>query len=1327
MAISVERVLPYVPGLVLRYLSGEAVQPGMGTRSFQGAVLFTDISGFTPLAESFAKQGDGGAEALSALLNAFYGPLIERIGDHGGDVAKLAGDALVALWCVDGEVELADLTLRAARCALDVQALAREIALGQGVRLALKAGIGCGGLLALFVGGVRDRWELLLAGSPLVQMSQAERRAEPGEIILSPEAARLCGKRVQGFELPGGFLRLAFASDSPAPVPCRQDVVSTVNEQALWGYLTGSIRARLQAGQQEWLAELRRVTVLFVHLPGFHDQSPEASLRVHETIRSLQEAIYRHEGSLNKLSLDDKGITLVVAFGLPPLAHEDDAARGVLAAQAMADALDRLGGSVSIGVATGRVYCGEIGGSSRREYTIIGDVVNLSARLMQAAGSICPILCDEATVRSAGSRLRFESLSPIIVKGKRDPVSIFRPIGREVGGLSPRKLFGRTAERSALESALQDLAGGLGRVIVLEGEPGLGKSSLVAELLRRAQELGIHSHFGRTDPVESTTPYFAWRRIVAGLLGLEGTEEPGRYAGGMPAELADLPELAERMALLNDLLPLELPETDVTARLTGQVRADNLRELLLRLIALAAEKAPRLIVLEDAHWLDSTSWSLTRALAAHPGRVLLVVTTRPAEERRSEAHALVSDQPGRDQFIRLDPLPADDILALALDRLGVNDFPPVVARLIRDRAEGHPLFAEELALSLRDAGLLVVEDRVCRIAESVDLGQVRLPDSMHGAIVGRIDRLPPSHQMTLKSASVIGRFFLRSLLREIYPIKSDQPVLDSHLDDLGHQGFTIVDPDLPDDGHAFKHVITREAAYHLMLASQKRTLHREVASWYERKPSAELSPHFALLAYHWEQAGETDRAIDYLIKAGQTTLRGGSYNEAIGFLRRAIALGKELDSKDFASRASRAEQLLGEALLAIGDLESSRIHIERSLDLLGCKPPARLIGLAAGLAVQVGRQTFRLLLSREPLRREHPNADHFLRLATADSVLGQLCYFSQELVLGVHSALRGLNAAEQAGPSAPLAQSYATVAVAASLVPVFPVARLYAARALSRAEHLEDLQAKSFVLELVGITELDSARWQEARTHLQQAAEIAERINDWRRWAEAAGELARLELHQGRFQSSLELFRLQFDRALRLGHDQSRIWGLHGQALNRLRLGEHQTALELLEQSPAIGQPDRAGLSDVILGGGLLAVASLRSGQSSRALQAAQTTVSQIRSARAMVGYAFDGYAGVAEVLVELARAGLPNTTPLARFALRALRSYARVFPIAWPRAYLLRSRWNRLLGRPLRALRDARRAVHLAKKLAMPHELTLSQTELNRLSFSQSPTSLES
>ena len=292
--------------------------------------------------------------------------------------------------------------------------------------------------------------------------------------------------------------------------------------------------------------------------------------------------------------------------------------------------------------------------------------------------------------------------------------------------------------------------------------------------------------------------------------------------------------------------------------------------------------------------LNSASWGLLLAIKQNIQHVLQIISTRPLSEPLPAAYQQLIGQP-EINLLQLESLPPDDIDALVCSRLGVIALPAAVRRLIREKAEGHPFFSEELAYALRDAGLITIQDNECCIAPNVDFRAVSMPDTVQGVITSRIDRLPPGHQLTLKAASVIGRVFAFRLLRDIHPLENDKSFLPDYLGELQQLDLTLLETPEPDLAYFFKHAITQEVAYNLMLFAQRRDLHRLVAEWYEKTYVEDLSPFYPLLAYHWDKAEVPVKSIDYLSKAGEQAHRSGAYREAVNFFGRAEELSLQID------------------------------------------------------------------------------------------------------------------------------------------------------------------------------------------------------------------------------------------------------------------------------------------------------------------------------------------------------------------------------------------------------------------------------------------------
>ncbi|MEI7770632.1 MAG: adenylate/guanylate cyclase domain-containing protein [Chloroflexales bacterium] len=434
---ALEDLASYVPALILRRMAVD-ISSTMAPAAdcFPAAALFADLSGFTALTEQFSLHNPAGTEELTQILDLYFGHLVRVVTAHGGDVVKFAGDGLLALWY--GDEDLPQLAQRAVQCGLAVQMMMSPDVWGgsfDGARapapLKLRVGVGAGEVTTMHIGGVFGRWELLVTGEPVRQTGHAEGQARPGDVVIAAEAWPLVAHACVGTPLPSGAVRLESLSDY---LPMRGLELPPLRPEmaaVLRAYLPKAILARMDAGQTAWLAEQRQVTVLFVNLPGLRADTPLRKAQA--LMRAIQAMLYRFEGSVSRLGADGKGPTLVAALGLPPLAHEDDPERGARAALAIQAALADMGCACAIGVTTGQALCSAVGGAARREYTMMGSIVNRSARLMQAAAGQAArdgglaLLCDAATAHAAGHRLRFDPLSPLALKGVSELVPIYRP------------------------------------------------------------------------------------------------------------------------------------------------------------------------------------------------------------------------------------------------------------------------------------------------------------------------------------------------------------------------------------------------------------------------------------------------------------------------------------------------------------------------------------------------------------------------------------------------------------------------------------------------------------------------------------------------------------------------------------------------------------------------------------------------------------------------------------------------------------------------------------------------------------------------------------
>ncbi|MFM7200002.1 MAG: adenylate/guanylate cyclase domain-containing protein [Myxococcota bacterium] len=1333
----------YVPELTARLITQGHAKGEIPLETYPAAVLFADTSGFTAFTERLASRGPAGAEELTTILNNHFGQLIALLRAHGGDVVKFAGDALIAVW-PSTEEGLNAAILGAARAGLEIQKLlSRGSAVG--LYLAMRLAIGGGTLTAGLLGGApHGRPELLLAGEALDQLSPFTGSVRPGEVALSMPAwariADLCeGKEVpavEGEPPPGifpppptaPFVRLTRVLDAGLQQALPVLKPALLETEALRPFIPEAIRSRLNAGQRGWLAEMRRVTVLFARLPTLPQLLRTDPVRAQAVVSTLQRMVSRLEGVVNKLSLDDKGVCLVAGFGLPPLAHEDDPVRAVRCALELRDALQQLQLTTSIGLTTGRVYCGAVGNDLRREYTLMGDVVNIAARFMVKAEH--DIYCDEATAQAARHRVEFAFVSELSLRGKHHPMPAWRPL-RPLAQpqVATRSIVGRLRELEQLEGLFTQLIdSGQGGVMVLEGEAGIGKSTLTAAALRRAELKGLASLVGAGSAEEQNVAYFAWRPIILKLLAVQPEAPHADVMRRLERTLAPYPGLVRLMPLLSGILPFEVPDNDETRGMSGVARADNTRELLVRLVEIAAARQPTLILLEDGHWLDSAAWAVASHVAQRVPHVILLLTTRPLPEGQADAQRLLALPTTR--RIWLEPLGEAETAELVCQRLGVAQVPPALVALIRERADGQPLFSEELALALRDEGRIVIEGSQCKlVGDPQQLQSLPLPDTVQGILTARIDRLEPAEQFTFKVSSVLGRTFQLRLLRDIHPISDETGQLPVQLDALVSRGLLV---GAGEGRWQFRHALSHEVAYDLMSFAQRRNLHRRVAEWYEQHEAEGLSLYFAVLAWHWERAGELRQAFHYLERAGEQAYRTGADQEAASFFKRALELfekaSPELKAEVGILREGRWRRMLADATLGLGDMTGVTHQASAVLSLLDDPLPRSksqwiwlLLVQAVVQAVVFG--TARWRRAPPPVEKDHTRR---IEAALASERLSEAYYFQSDVLKMLAITLKAVNLADASGRANSAYRAYAIMGMLAGMFGLHRVARGYFRRGERVAQQLEDRRALTIVQYYEAVYLSGYARWDEVERIASEGLERARQLGVHYETDICLTILLLSAYFRGRFERARQYAQELLAKARSAANPQHQAWGNYTLAEALIPQGRYAEALKALGDASQLLEQQEDALSRIIVHG-LTAVALLRSGEETRAEEEAMRVLERTRRSIPYNWASLEGYAAPAEVLLERwehhQQQKSPGVEPVARAAREAVtifERFAQVYEIARPRLARFKARQAWLEGRTRRARREWERSLAWSRRLDMPWEEAQALFELGR--FTQLP-----
>lgn len=977
-----------------------------------GAALFADISGFTPLTETLARElgPKRGADELTRQLNRVYEALIAPVHRYGGSVIGFSGDAITCWFDQDSGRQ-------ATACALAMQQAMVQFArietlFGASVSLAIKVAVTTGPVRRFRVGDPHIQYLDVLAGSTMDRLALTEHVAQKGEVVLSPETIAQLNHQVQvaewrqeateRFAVISGLTEPTARTINPtAPLPVSGrgwgkgpesvgDDPSTLEpfpqgsltEAQLRPWLLPPVYDRLHSGQEQFLAELRPVVALFLKFGGLeYDQDEAAGEKLDAYIRLAQNILAYYEGYLIQLTTGDKGSYFYAAFGAP-LARDEAATQAVAAALELRSLPAELNFITAphIGLSQGRMRTGAYGSLTRCTYGALGDETNVAARLMQKAEP-GQILVSSHVFEAAAKAYRFKYLGPLALKGKQNQLPTYLVLDRQPtpGSTFISPLVGREAELAQTGAVIEAVWQGQGHLLRLEGVAGIGKSHLAEVALQQGRERGLQVGRGSAHSTSQGIPYASWRQIFRALFNL-GDEQAGaegwaQQIGQVEAQLNQLnPAWQVRLPLLGDLLGLPIPDNATTSAFDAKLRQEARLALAVELLQHWAGRQPMLLLLEDIHWLDEASQqlalALSRVITAMP--LGLILTQRPAEPPvLPELNELPVCQ-----HLALTELPSPAMRSLVSHTL---QGPPstLLLDLIQAYAQGNPFFTEELLDTLRELDYLrldaqgrwtlaaklmqilhrancLVKDRhreewVLRPQAPLSAVALDIPDSLHGLVLARLDRLHEALKLTIKVASVIGQSFEFDLLAQSHPAQPDPATLREQLQALEARDLVYLQPQtaevletsavsIPGKGlYHFKHNIIQEVAYQTLLHSQQQQLHQAVGhsleSW---QPEA-----VERLAYHYLHSGDRSKTLHYLDQAARKTQREYANETALNYYTQALTLE---DRWEWRKGQVEILHLLGQRAEEREALEALSERLEEGKDAL-CVPS---VGVEAG-------------------------------------------------------------------------------------------------------------------------------------------------------------------------------------------------------------------------------------------------------------------------------------------------------------------------------------------------------------------------------------------
>lgn len=976
--------------------------------------------------------------------------------------------------------------------------------------------------------------------------------------------------------------------------------------------------------------ERKQVTVMFADISGFTAMSEQRDAEevvtlVNACLARLSECVYRYEGTIDKYI----GDAIMAVFGAPR-AHEDDPERAIRTSLDMRDALgefnanpplpltDPLG--IHIGISTGYVIAGYIGTEPHQAYTVMGDAANLASRL-EDLSERGQIFVSEDTYRLTSRLFVFKELEPVAVKGKAEPVKIYEVLGardqpgsmRGLTGLHA-PLVGRDADAQKLALAVANLQAGHGGIVLVEGEAGIGKSRLVAEVRHNLEGLlpGFRWLEGRGLSYGRSLSYHLLASVLRNYLQLSDEDDETRVWLKLKAVGPDLfgSRSDEVLPYLAMLLGLRLPEAmaERIPQADPQLLQQRVFAAFGEWVEAVSASEPLVLAFDDLHWADPSSVGLIEylmAIAWH-NPLLILCVSRPDREApfweiRERAMADYADKL---IHVPLNPLSSRESRELVDSLLQMEDIPPEVEQVVLSRAEGNPLFVEEVLRTLIEEGTLTRDDGAWRVTRMVDVTEI--PDTLQGVLTARIDRLDESMKRVVQIAAVVGRVFQRYVLDRVV---DDSSMLDDCLAQLQIAQIIRERSPEPEPEYIFKHILTQEAAYQSLLSHQRKAYHRRVADALARLFWERGEEYAGLVAAHYERAEAWPRALLYLKRAGDAARTSFAIREAIDYYSRALQVASqlgdaaELDQQlllfeargHLLGRLANVERALEDyeqmhelaesvgdkkaelrALNEIGALQAGRHDFVRAADYFSqALALARQIGDQAGIAdslnrlgsfyFNTGKPEEAKNCHREALEISRVLGDNALLAASLDG-LGQIDLLRGRIRASLDKYSQIADLRRRLGDQAGLMEALNSLAAACIWLGEYKQAANACEEALSFVSKVGNLPVVPSLQTYLAISYLNRGELGKAGEHLQMGLSVARSLDHAAMCAFCLSWMGYYQLVLGRFDTALELAKEGVNLAQELG---SPLWEMRARTslgVVRLYRGDLREAVRVLSE-----------------------------------------------------------------------------------------------------------------------------------------------------------------
>lgn len=1103
---------------------------------FRASSIFVDIVGFTSMTQKLIEHGKEGAEVLSELIYQVFEAAMDSIYVNNGWVVSFAGDAFTAVFPEKTSNSVLYAALQIKRT---FENLELETPMGK-FKLKTRIGIS-GGEVDWAIVKTKINNTYYFKGEAVDRCAVSEHHCNPGEIVVDDWVLEFLGNDIDIVEKKDGYYLFSGISDGKHDILMPES--REMEEEVLKKFIPDEV---LEFGG---LGEFRNITPLFI--------SFETQKNLNSFIREIVMKTNQYGGYFNKVDFGDKGGIMLVIFGAPT-AVENYKTRALEFARDIISVFP----SVRMGITSGMAYTGIVGSGIRAEYTALGEVVNLSARLMIAAKK-GQALVGSSLYRNMKDRFNFRKKFTLELKGFEEKVRAFDLGGRKEEkweSLFEGEMKGREDELNQLLDLIAPLEEGkFGGVTYIDGEAGLGKSRLVYELNQKLQNRGYNWFYLPCDEImrESFNPMLSF---LMSYFNQSEDRSPEDNVKNFKEKFNELKNKIKNVDIKNELKRTESVlaaqvniqmEDSLYQKLNARGKYENTIYAFKNLIKAESLISPAIIVLEDAHWIDEDTGELIKVLTRNVDDYpfILIATCRYNNDG-SEFRLSLPDV--KEHSIELKKLEKEWAIGLMEDKLGGN-VEEELAEIILSKGEGNPFYIEQIVLFLKERNLIFKENDLYSITSR----DFEIPEKISTVIISRIDRLEEELKEVIRTASVLGREFSIRILSDMLKGKPLQKNLERGEDVSVWTAMTEII-------YIFKHALIRDSIYEMQLKKTLRNLHRLAAEAMESTYRDEIKKHYGELAYHYEKAGVTEKAIYYLEKAAEYNRIEFRCTESNHFYERLLKYTEEDEKKIkiFLKMASNHTVL--------GEWEDTESICRKSIKLaneLNNKHLASESRVSLGYILSRMGKYRDAIVELESAVKTKRKLERKEELVSALSKLGFTYEHLGEYEKSLKILNEGLEIAEETGDKGGLSIILGNIGVVYWNKGEYEKSIDYYERQLEISRELNDIYNISIVYGNLGIIYENRNLDEKAMEYHRKCLELSEKIGYKRGIGIAYNNIGIIYSKEGKFSRALECHQIQRDITREIGDTEGLSYTYGNIGFMYMESGEYEKAIENFKQT----------------------------------------------------------------------------------------------------------------------------------------------------------------